>query len=247
MKITFLGTNGWYDTDGSHTLCVTVETADAFIILDAGSGLFQMTPDAAKEKPAFLLLSHFHMDHIYGLHGLSKARFPGGLTIMGQKGTEDIIRSIVASPFTVPLENLPYPVKIRELDHMENDLPFDLEYLLMDHSDPCLGYRITDNAGTVTFCTDTGYCENAVKLATDADLLITECSFLPGETGSDWPHLNPETAARIALESGAKRLILSHFDASRYKRHELRAQSEAAARAVFPDTEASYDGMVVEV
>jgi len=225
---------------------VTIETADSFIILDAGSGLFQMAPDAAKEKPAFLLLSHFHMDHICGLHGLSKLMFPAGLTILGQAGTAETVSRIVARPFTVPLDRLAYPVILRDLDSIGN-LPFDLQYLFMDHSDPCLGYRITAEGRTLAFCTDTGYCDNAVKLAANADLLITECSFVPGESDTGWPHLNPETAARIAIESGAKKLILTHFDASRYTRHELRIQSETAARAVFPDTETSYDGMVVEI
>jgi len=36
MKITFLGTNGWYDTDCGNTICTLLETTKAYILLDAG-------------------------------------------------------------------------------------------------------------------------------------------------------------------------------------------------------------------
>ena len=36
IKVTFLGTNGWYSTDTGVTLCTLVESDDFYIILDAG-------------------------------------------------------------------------------------------------------------------------------------------------------------------------------------------------------------------
>ena len=38
MKIIFLGTIGWYDTETGNTVCTLIETKREFIILDAGSG-----------------------------------------------------------------------------------------------------------------------------------------------------------------------------------------------------------------
>jgi ribonuclease BN (tRNA processing enzyme) len=117
----------------------------------------------------------------------------------------------------------------------------------MLHSDPCLGYRITADGRTIAFCTDTGYCENAVKLAKEADLLITECAFKPGESNPEWPHLNPETAAKIAVESGAKRLALAHFDAARYLTMDERTEAEKAAREICPASFAASDLMELEI
>ena len=247
MKVTFLGTNGWYDTDQGATLCVLVESDTAVIVLDAGSGLFKMEKNMAGGRPVYLFLSHFHMDHICGLHGLSKLNIPAGMTILGQTGTGDILNHIVARPFTVPIERLPFPVSVIELGEQESTLPFQVNYLPMDHSDPCYGYRITIENRTITFCTDTGYCKNAVKLAQDADLLITECAFLPGENNTDWPHINPETAARIALESKVKQLVMTHFDASRYINREQRINSQMIAQQVFKNTISSFDGMTIEI
>ena len=247
MRVIFLGTNGWYETATGNTLSVLVETSGYNIVLDAGSGFFRLDGLIDRAKPVYLLLSHFHMDHISGLHGLSKIKCPKGLSIVGQEGTRGIINTLVRRPFTVPLENLGYSTDILELPVDEGRVPFELEYLPMLHSDPCLGYRITADGKSIAFCTDTGYCENAVKLAHEADLLITECAFRPGETDSGWPHLNPETAARIAVESGAKRLALTHFDAARYFTLEERAEAESVAREIFPGAFASTDLMELEI
>lgn len=247
MRVIFLGTNGWFDTATGHTLCVLIKTSRFDIVLDAGSGFFRLDRYIDGVKPLFLLLSHFHMDHIAGLHGLARIRCDSGLTVIGGEGTGVVMRTIVNRPFTVPLERLPFATKILELPAEETQVPFGLEYLPLVHSDPCLGYRITADGRSVAVCTDTGYCGNAVKLAAGADLLITECAFRPGESDSSWPHLNPETAARIAVEAGAKKLALAHFDASRYLSMEMRAEAERVAREVFPASFAAADLMELEI
>ncbi len=247
MKVIFAGTNGWYETATGNTLCVLVKTEKYDIVLDAGSGFFRLDSLMDGTKPVYLLLSHFHMDHITGLHGLSKIRCDRGLTIIGQNGTRKVISTIVNRPFTVPLADLSYKVEVLELPEDHGRVPFGLEYLPMDHSDPCLGYRVTADGKSIAFCTDTGYCENAVRLGSNADLLITECAFRPGERNDSWPHLNPETAAEIAAESGASRLVLAHFDAARYLTKDDRLLAETEARGVFPRTSAAYDMMEIEV
>ena len=97
------------------------------------------------------------------------------------------------------------------------------------------------------YCPDTGYCENAVAIARDADLLIAECAFKSGENADNWPHLNPETAARIAREGNAKRLALVHFDAQRYPTLQDRNEAETVARTTFENTVATLDGMEIDV
>ncbi len=72
MKITFLGTNGWYDTSTGNTICILVETDKYNIVLDAGNGLYKIDRYISSEKPVYLFLSHFHLDHIIGLHILGK-------------------------------------------------------------------------------------------------------------------------------------------------------------------------------
>jgi len=247
MNAIFLGTNGWFETETGNTLCVLIKTENYDIVFDAGSGFFKLDKYIDGSKPVYLFLSHFHMDHITGLHGLSKINCPEGLFIAGQDGTRGIISRLVNSPFTVPLNRLKYKAEVLELPADTGRIPFDVRFLPMLHSDPCLGYRVTADGLSVTFCTDTGYCENAVKLALNADLLITECSFLPGEENEEWPHLNPETAAGIALEAKAKRLVLVHFDAAKYLTAGMRKCAEDSAKKIFPDVTAACDLMEIKI
>ena len=220
MKITFLGTNGWYDTKIGNTICSLIETENYFIVLDAGNGIYKLDKYIKNSnKPIYLFLSHFHIDHIEGLHILNKFNFMQGIQIYGQKGTKKILENIINEPFTVPFDKLPYKVYIHELEEThgkENDLPFSIESRLLLHSSPCLGYRFEVDGKVIAYCTDTGICENVFKLAADADILIAECSLKESSPDSQWPHLSPEDAVKIAEKSGAKKLVLTHFDANSY-------------------------------
>ena len=60
------------------------------------------------------------------------------------------------------------------------------------------------------------------------------------ETG----HSTAAEAARVALEAGVRRLVLTHIS-SRYNRDA--AELLAEARAVFPETVIARDGMTVDV
>jgi ribonuclease BN (tRNA processing enzyme) len=216
MEIIFLGTNGWYDTDTGNTICTLINTNKYHIILDAGNGIYKVDRYIQDDLPVYLFLSHFHLDHIEGLHILNKFRFKKGLRIYGQKGTKNALETIVNEPFTVPLNKLPFPIDICELSEGLYKIPFPLECRFLVHASPCLGYRLELDGRIIAYSPDTGVCENAVKLAKDADLLIAECSHKPGEESPKWPHLNPEEAAEIARRAKAKRLALTHFDSGRY-------------------------------
>lgn len=243
MKVVFLGTNGWYDTETGNTICTLLQTERYDILLDAGNGIHRAERQIVGGKPVFLFLSHFHIDHIEGLHILTKFRFEKGVCICGPAGSRDILGTFLGSPFTVPIAALPYPVRILEMPEEAASLPFPVEALPLRHASLTLGYRIAVDGRTISYCPDTGYCENAVTLARSADLLITECAFKPGQSSELWPHLNPETAGRIAAEAGAKRLVLTHFDAGIYQSLPERKESEAVAAAIFPATTAGMDGL----
>jgi ribonuclease BN (tRNA processing enzyme) len=247
MKVTFLGTNGWYDTVTGNTCSVLIQSEKFDIILDAGNGIAKVDRYITQDKPVYLFISHFHLDHITGLHTLVKFNFWEGLNICGQPGTEEILKSLVREPFTVPFAKLPYPVNFIELSEGRHNDPFPIECRLLLHPVPCFGYRLVIDNRIITYCTDTGFCENAVLLAQDADLLITECGLLPGEQSPGWPHLNPETAIRIAKESDAKRLALMHFGAEVYKSSDDRARIKKQFEPSFPGLIVASDDLSIEL
>ena len=247
MKVIFLGTNGWYDTETGNTICTLVQTERYDILLDAGNGIHRATGLLEGAKPVFLFLSHFHIDHIEGLHILAKFRFREGLTICAPTGGREILGTFINTPFTIPLAALPYPARILEMPEETASLPFSVKALPLRHASLTLGYRFEIDGRIISYCPDTGYCENAVALSLASDLLITECAYKEGQSFEEWPHLNPETAARIACEAGAKRLALTHFDAGVYASLPERKESEAVASAIFTATTAAVDGLQIDI
>lgn len=247
MQVTFLGTNGWFDTAAGNTVSVLVQTRDYDIIFDAGNGIAKADHYISQEKPVYLFLSHFHIDHIVGLHTLVKFRLKQGLKIYTLPGGAALLRTFVGEPFTVPLDKLPYPAHTIELEEGVHKLPFTVECRPLVHPAPCYGYRVEIDGKVIAFCTDTGVCDNAVTLARDADLLITECALKPGEVSVEWPHLNPEDAIGIAKRANAKRLALMHFGAEVYKTVEERKAVEEEFRKLCPGLIAATDGMTTEI
>jgi ribonuclease BN (tRNA processing enzyme) len=244
MEIIFLGTNGWYDTDTGNTTCTLIKSAHHQILLDAGNGIYKADRYVDSDRPVHLFLSHFHLDHIVGLHTLNKFRFKKGLQIYGQPETEALLDRVVNEPFTVPLGKLPFKAEVHELPEGRHSVPFAVECRYLVHASRCMGYRLELEGKIIAYCPDTGFCDNAVELARDADLLITECSLRPGEVSPDWPHLNPSDAVRIARLSGAKRLALTHFDANRYQSMQNRMDARASV-SDFKDLTIGRDGMAL--
>ena len=247
MKVTFLGTNGWYDTLTGNTCSTLVSTEGFDIIFDAGNGIAKADRFLTQEKPVFLFISHFHLDHIAGLHTIVKFRFKKGLTICLQDASSHALETFLAEPFTVPLHQLPYPVTIVRLKEGRHTIPFPVECRSLVHPAPCFGYRVEVEGKNIAYCADTGVCENAVRLARDADLLIAECSLKAGEVSPGWPHLNPEDAIRIAKEARAKNLALTHFGSEVYRTLQEREEMQKHFDIDFPGLIAASDGLTIPV
>ncbi len=241
-QINFLGTNGWYDTETGSTICIGIDGNAFGLILDAGNGIHKLEKASTLAKPFYLVLSHLHLDHVCGLHILNQFPFERGLKIFVPEGQLPHLERLLSSPYTINYRDLPFEVSLHELPTAAGMLPCRAEVFLMDHPVPTIGTRFYLDEKVVAYCPDTGFCANALALAHRADLLIAECAYLPGQVHLEWPHLNPESAARIALEAGAKRLVLVHFDAFNYQTHQQRMEALAVARAIFPATEVALDG-----
>lgn len=248
MKIHFLGTNGWYNTVTGETTCILIDAEEAYVILDAGNGFRKLdTLITDFHKPIYLFLSHFHLDHIYGLHMLPKMKWPQGLTIIGQKGSKKFLGTLINRPWTCPLDKLSTRVTIEEVRPGTHDKPIPFECTFLVHADPCLGYRITLEGKVITFMTDTGPCSAMVPLARGADLLITECSWRRPNQYPGWPHLTPEDGASVAKEAGAEQLALMHFDAFCYPSLAERDEALKRARAIFPTTQITHDDAIISL
>jgi ribonuclease Z len=87
---------------------------------------------------------------------------------------------------------------------------------------------------------------SVVEASKGADLLIHEATFGgdEAERAKETGHSTAAEAARVALEAGVRRLVLTHIS-SRYSRDA--AELLAEARGVFPETVIARDGMTIDV
>ncbi|PAE43876.1 ribonuclease Z [Bacillus sp. 7884-1] len=93
----------------------------------------------------------------------------------------------------------------------------------------------------ITILGDTRYCENAISLARDSDLLIHEATFSKGEEelAFDYFHSTTHQAAEVANLAGSKQLCLTHIS-SRYDRQAWQ-ELVTEAREVFANTDIAED------
>jgi ribonuclease BN (tRNA processing enzyme) len=243
MKLHFLGTNGWYDTKSGNTLSILLDTNQAYIVFDAGGGFYKLDQYIKTNKPIIVLLSHFHLDHIIGLHALAKFKFTQGIKIFGPKGIKKLFSRIINVPYSMPVSQLKTKITVNEFSN-NLKLPVEIKYKELRHVGVCYGYRVFAENKSVVFCTDTGPCGNLRSLAQDADILIAESSLPPDKIDNNWPHLNPQQSALAAKQAKVKRLILTHFDSGVYLTRKDRLMAQKSARKIFKNTVAASDGFV---
>lgn len=249
MKVSFLGTNGWYTTPTGNTPCIVIDTRDQYIVLDAGNGIYKLDEYIKEDKPIFLFISHFHIDHTSGLHTLSKFNFKQGIDVyVGPNRSKDF-QILVNPPYTVGylprpdnVGELRTPIRLNELSEEGKGIPFQASAIPQSHAYKDHGYRFVIDGKTVAYTGDCGPTEATIKLARDADLLITECAHRKTPTDNTWGHLDPVLAATIAKKANVKQLILTHFDASQYTTLNDRKEAEEKAREIFSQTIAATDG-----
>jgi ribonuclease BN (tRNA processing enzyme) len=105
-----------------------------------------------------------------------------------------------------------------------------------------LGYRFVANGSTLGYTGDTGPTEQAVELARDADLMLSEATWQDHQELLPF-HLSASQAADHANRAGAKALILTHIWPSLDKETSLEQASEVFRGPV----EVAREGMTVKV
>lgn len=100
------------------------------------------------------------------------------------------------------------------------------------------------------YCTDTVYCDGAVELAKDADVLIHEATFAhqDSQMAFDRLHSTSTMAAQTALAAGVRKLLMTHFSPRYAPGNAIELKDLLTeARAIFPKTDMAHDFMEYEV
>lgn len=100
------------------------------------------------------------------------------------------------------------------------------------------------------YCTDTVFCENAITLAQNADVLIHEATFAHQDAQMAFEKMHSTTtmAAQVALAAQVKQLIMTHFS-PRYAPGNALQMSDLLkeAQSIFPQTALAYDFFRYEI
>ena len=216
----------WYAAYGGATTCVLVRLAEQFIILDAGTGILRLPPDALAQQHLTLLLTHVHLDH---LNGLSMCPFvmmkDRELDVYASPadGSEigDVLRKLYCPPvwpvlpeaLAASLRYHPLPdafalggVRVTTLDGVH---PGGVKLI-----------RLSAGGKSVVFATDCTLTEafypEAVRFAEGCDLLLCDGQYSAEEfrLRSGFGHNAWLTAAKLGADCGAKQMRVVHHDPS---------------------------------
>jgi ribonuclease Z len=144
-----------------------------------------------------------------------------GVTAIGYRLVERDARRMV--PAALAAHGIAGP-QIRELQQQGHVLARGRRVTLEQVSEPRPGQRFA-------FIMDTRLCDAAFALADGADMVVCESTFLQADEAlaASYGHLTAAQAGRIAGESGARTLVLTHFSARYPSSDSQRFADEAAA------------------
>ncbi|MDD5248429.1 MAG: MBL fold metallo-hydrolase [Rhodocyclaceae bacterium] len=274
MKIRFWGVRGSIASPGPHTVryggnttCIEVRTDDnTLIVLDGGTGIFQLSQTLLKEMPltAHVFITHTHWDHIQGLPFFIPIFVPGNTVRI--HGAYDIVSgSGIEQVMNVQLQYSYFPVREAELkarieyETLTVGAPFAVgdavvSNVMLNHPVIDLGYRVDCNGKSVFFTgdhepwyniydpADAEYAEyqriidekqDAVVAAIrGVDVLIGDSSYTAAEYPAKrgWGHGTFDSTIALGRRAGAKKVICTHHEPTRFDDDLEKAFHEALAR-----------------
>ena len=221
---------------GGNTSCAQVTLSDGTqLVLDAGTGIRNLTIDAGGDdpRPIHILLTHLHLDHIQGLlffPPLFDAR--NEITIWGPPAPggslRDRIGRYLSAPLTpVELRELPCRLDFRDVPTGAWDIgPARIRAEAVNHRGPTLGVRVSEQDASRCSLPDhepalagplddletawlSGY-----SVALDVDLLVHDCQYTDEEYPRHfgWGHSSMSDVLRFARRTNARRTLLTHHD-----------------------------------
>ena len=247
-ELVTLGTSSQVPTRFRNHNGYLLRFADQDLLLDPGEGTQRQLAraDLRADRIRKILVTHFHGDHSLGLAGmmqricLESADQRPVHVIFPASGRAFFDNMLEASVYDRTVEFIAVPIERQGLVY--DDDQFKIWARRLSHSVETFGYRIEEqgeDGQTIAHVMDTRRCKNAVWLAQDVDLLVSECTYMSSEEreAKERGHMTARHAAQVAKDAQARRLVLTHFS-QRYTRSKPFLQE---AKAVFESVRTARD------
>lgn len=220
MRLTVVGCSGSYPGPDSPASCYLLEQEHEGrtwrVLLDLGSGaLGQLHRYADPLSIDAVLLSHLHADHCLDLCGYYVMRkyHPDGaqprLPVYGPRGTAGRMARAYDLPED-PGMTLEFDFRTWAPGEPARIGPFTAQPIRVEHPVEAFGLRVSAGGRLLAYTGDTGRTEALTTVARDADLLLAEASFHDDVPNPPGIHLTGGDCGRLAAESGAKKLVVTH-------------------------------------
>jgi ribonuclease BN (tRNA processing enzyme) len=196
---------------------ILIEAGVKKILVDVGLGTLHklLQLGITQSEIDIICCTHLHPDHtcelvpfLFACKYAEKKR-EKDLLILGGEGFIRFFHSL-SELYQGWLSPEIFQLEVKELVHSTCSVDgMVITATPVKHSLESIAFKLTESGKSVVISGDTGYCREIVGFAQGSDLLILECSspnFFETDT-----HLNPSSAGKIAVESGCKRLLLTHF------------------------------------
>jgi ribonuclease BN (tRNA processing enzyme) len=216
MKVTIVGCSGSYPGPDSPASCYLLEEEGFRMLLDLGSGsLGALQRHIGLYDVDAICLTHLHADHCLDMCGYHVARTYGpaapypAVPVYAPAAAPARLSAAYGMPDEPALETafdfVPLAPGSFEIG------PFALTAGLVNHPVEAYGFRVAAGGTSVAYSGDTGECEELVRLASGADLLLCEASFVEQPGLPAGLHLTGRQAAEHAAKADVGRLVLTHL------------------------------------
>lgn len=227
MEVIVLGEWAPYPSAGDATAGYLVKTDLGYFLIDCGSGVISelLRYISLKELKA-VIITHYHADHVADLGVLQYA-----IMVERKLGNRK-------EPLPVYANQEP-PEKFRQVAYQEHVESFrvgagselqicgaDVTFANTVHAVPCLAVSVQYQNKKFVFTGDTGPSQIVEEFAADADLLLSEASWLVKDQGpASVGHLTTHQAAELAIRANVKTLCLTHIYPG-YEKEDLKQEAE---------------------
>ncbi len=256
MRLTPLGTNGYFPSFGRQTMSLLLLADRQALLLDAGTGVSRLIEPAvaallAPYEDLDVLVSHYHLDHVVGLSYLpavwprGRVRLFGPASPLVDGDPEAAVKQLLAPPL-LPPKREPLPARFEVIAVRERELRIgglELGLWRQNHPGGSIGIRIADD---LAYLTDTTVDAANLNRAAGVRLLVHELWSTDEEAGQGRAagHSSLSAVAEFARAAGVASLMLVHHHPRR-DNAEIRAIAERVAELSGVPASTGEEGRVV--